>query len=157
MAEPSAAPTSRRLVTTAVGKMVAARQAWKCQVCKAVLPPSYEIDHVEPLWRGGGDCASNLQAVCPNCHALKTQRESVERIEAARGRTRAKQYEEREDKYLSAGAVMCVSCGRVRRPGTPHSICWAIEGQPEPDDCVSARLTALFSAPAAGRRAIWPT
>ena len=153
-ASPPSGPASRRLVTTAVGKMVAARQAWRCQTCNVVLPSAYEIDHVEPLWRRGGDNIHNLQALCPNCHAIKTQRESVERIEAARTRAKTAQYDTREDKYLSKDAVMCVGCGRVRRVGAPHSICWAIENQPEPDDAVSARLTALFAAPVAGRRTL---
>lgn len=140
------------MVTTAVGKMVAARQAWRCQLCGAVLPPAYQIDHIEPLWRGGADAERNLQALCPNCHAAKTQRESVQRLEASRAAARTERYDAREDKYLTATAVMCVECGRVRRVGAPHSICWAIENREAPADRVEARLEALFAAPQPGPR-----
>lgn len=142
----------RGLVTTAVGKMVAARQAWRCRLCDAVLPSAYEVDHIVPLWRGGDDAERNLQALCPNCHAAKTQRESVERLESIRAAARSQKYDAREDKYLTATAVLCVECGRVRRVGAPHSICWAIENRAPPTDRVEARLEALFSAPQPGPR-----
>lgn len=137
--------STRGFVGTAVGKMVAARQAWRCELCGQLLPPAYQVDHIEPLWRGGADEARNLQALCPNCHAAKTQREGAERIDEAQRAARAQQYEEREDKYHSAKAVQCLACGRVRRVGTPHTICWAIERGPEPPDAVEGRLLALFA------------
>lgn len=138
--------TARGLVSTALGKAVAHKQAWRCSICGATLPPSYQIDHIEPLWRGGADREANLQALCPNCHASKTHRESIERLESVRAAARTERYEAREDKYHSATAVQCLECGRVRRVGVPHSICWAIEGRPDPADPVEARLTALFAA-----------
>lgn len=55
---------------------VAASQRWLCAVCKAILSAVYEIDHRVPLHRGGTDTFDNLQALCPNCHRVKSRREA---------------------------------------------------------------------------------
>ena len=72
----------------AVQKIVGARQLWRCAKCDCLLPSSYEVDHVKPLWGGGPDCyETNAQALCPTCHANKTQLESIDRrkkLEVAR-------------------------------------------------------------------------
>lgn len=65
----------RRRVTERVKKQVAADQEWKCSMCKYVLSSAYQIDHINPLWKGGSNDRDNLTALCPNCHALKTQQE----------------------------------------------------------------------------------
>ncbi|MER5918235.1 HNH endonuclease signature motif containing protein [Streptomyces sp. NPDC001982] len=31
-----------------------------------------QVDHVQDLAKGGADLPSNMIALCPNCHALKT-------------------------------------------------------------------------------------
>lgn len=62
-----------RRVTECVKKRVAASQAWKCAACAKVLEATYQIDHRIPLWQGGTNEPDNLQALCPNCHAAKTQ------------------------------------------------------------------------------------
>ena len=62
-----------RRVTESVKKRVAASQAWKCATCAKVLEATYQIDHCKPLWQGGTNEPDNLQALCPNCHAAKTQ------------------------------------------------------------------------------------
>ena len=61
-------------------KIVAAAQQWRCASCDLLLPAAYELDHVVPLWKGGKDChETNAAALCPNCHAEKTQKENIER------------------------------------------------------------------------------
>ena len=65
-----------RRVTERVKKIVAARQKWLCIACSNTLDATYQIDHVTPLWRGGTNDSDNLQALCPNCHAAKTQLEA---------------------------------------------------------------------------------
>ena len=44
-----------------------------CHMCKMLLPPTFEVDHIIELQDGGKDEYNNLQALCPNCHALKTR------------------------------------------------------------------------------------
>lgn len=71
-------------------KIVAAGQKWCCAHCSSSLPASFEIDHRVPLWAGGADCwKTNAQALCPTCHASKTQRESIERRNLRRAKREA--------------------------------------------------------------------
>ena len=45
-----------------------------------MLPATYELDHMIPLWAGGLDCyETNAQALCNPCHASKSQRENIAR------------------------------------------------------------------------------
>lgn len=63
-------------------KRTAASQAWKCAHCLCVLPPEFELDHIIPLFEGGPDnYETNSQALCPNCHARKTQLERIRKRE----------------------------------------------------------------------------
>jgi rubrerythrin len=88
-------------------KIIAASQAWKCKICEAILSAAYQIDHIIPLWNGGLDSMENLQAICPSCHATKTQKESIERAKMRveekqrRAMEAQKQYEEtvRKEEY----------------------------------------------------------
>ena len=52
---------------------VAYKSEYKCNMCHMLLPPTFEVDHIKELWEGGQDEYSNLQALCPNCHAAKTR------------------------------------------------------------------------------------
>lgn len=60
-------------------KIVASSQGWKCKKCNNLLPASYQIDHIVPHCISKDDSYENLVALCPNCHANKTQKEN-ERI-----------------------------------------------------------------------------
>ncbi|MFF7447189.1 MULTISPECIES: HNH endonuclease [unclassified Streptomyces] len=51
--------------------------------------PILQVDHVQDLGKGGADFPSNMIALCPNCHALKTygaDREKLRRLLAATAR-----------------------------------------------------------------------
>ena len=77
---------ARRTLTQAQKKRVAAAHAWRCAACDVLLPATFEVDHVVPLWQGGADAVDNCQPLCPNCHAEKTQTEGIIRARgAARG------------------------------------------------------------------------
>ena len=66
-------------------KIVAAKQNWHCASCNCTLPAAYELDHVIALSNGGEDChETNAEALCPSCHAAKTQRESIQRTKRRR-------------------------------------------------------------------------
>ena len=47
-----------------------------------LLPPTFEVDHIVELCDGGKGEYSNLQALCPNCHALKTRANILRRDKA---------------------------------------------------------------------------
>jgi 5-methylcytosine-specific restriction protein A len=67
--------TTRRNVSERLKKCVASDQRWKCKMCQEMLTETYEIDHKIPLFKGGNNMKSNLQALCPNCHAKKSREE----------------------------------------------------------------------------------
>ena len=66
----------RKEVPERIKKKVAADQEWRCNECKDVLKATYQVDHIVPVSLDGTNEPSNLQALCPNCHALKTQQQS---------------------------------------------------------------------------------
>tara|TARA_B100000768_G_scaffold167706_1_gene172003 strand:- start:172 stop:594 length:423 start_codon:yes stop_codon:yes gene_type:complete len=69
----------RRSWTSSQKREVAARQLWHCAHCQTVLTACYELDHIEPLHKGGSDdILKNGVAICPNCHSQKTLRERLE-------------------------------------------------------------------------------
>lgn len=59
---------------------------YRCAACKELLPPTVEIDHITPLgswlWKFvdiDPNDYRNLQPLCPNCHATKSQSERLRR------------------------------------------------------------------------------
>lgn len=68
---------ARRKLTEFEKKVVAARQMWKCALCKAVLSADYEVDHVEQQCIRNNNNTENLQALCPNCHRRKTREDRL--------------------------------------------------------------------------------
>lgn len=57
------------------------RDSGLCQVCHKAnrITAATEVDHIVPKSRGGTDVPQNLQAICKQCHQLKTHREAVGR------------------------------------------------------------------------------
>ncbi len=83
------AQTLRR-VSAAAKRIVAYRYEYKCAepTCRVMLPPTWECDHIIPLWKIARDSSiwakdpnhlDNLQPLCPNCHSQKTLAELLER------------------------------------------------------------------------------
>lgn len=66
----------------ALRAMVLRRDRHVCQLCLAAgrATPATEVDHRVPKSQGGTDDPANLQAICSECHAAKTE---VERRAAA--------------------------------------------------------------------------
>ena len=53
---------------------VAWTQHYKCRHCSNLLhPKAFDIDHIVELSQGGTDTVDNLQALCVQCHAIKTR------------------------------------------------------------------------------------
>jgi 5-methylcytosine-specific restriction enzyme A len=70
---PFAPKKIRRILTAADKKRIAAKQDWKCRGCKRTLSARYHIDHIKEYSSGESNKPSNLQALCPNCHAEKSE------------------------------------------------------------------------------------
>ena len=67
------AKNGRRSLTQAQKQEVAAQQGYKCAHCEMTLR-HYEIDHIEEHALRANDARTNLEALCPECHRLKTVR-----------------------------------------------------------------------------------
>lgn len=78
----------QRKVSDSQKKRVAGRQRYRCAAsvsnysCPLNGEPfdesGYEIDHIQELRDGGSNDISNLQALCPMCHRVKTTRKTNE-------------------------------------------------------------------------------
>lgn len=55
-------------------------QEGKCRNCKKELGGIYDVDHIIPHTICNDDSDSNLQLLCPNCHAEKTRGGERKRI-----------------------------------------------------------------------------
>ena len=69
--------TTGRSVSETKKKYIASEQNWKCKKCHQSLPPSFEVNHIVPLWKGGDNGVSNLEALCRNCHGDATMRQKI--------------------------------------------------------------------------------
>ncbi len=70
------APLARRWAATR--RRIFERDGWRCRECGAAS--RLECDHVRPLEDGGAAfAATNLQALCRECHIAKTRAENERR------------------------------------------------------------------------------
>lgn len=71
----------RKPIREILKKEISYRQSYKCNKCSELLPPSFQIDHIIPWSISNDDSEENLQALCPNCHSNKTQKENMRIIQ----------------------------------------------------------------------------
>lgn len=57
-----------------IGKL----QRWKCAVCGVGVKDRFELDHIEPLSRGGKHVSDNVQILCKKCNRSKGAKDPVE-------------------------------------------------------------------------------
>ena len=55
----------KRAYSTSHRIEIAYKSKYHCHMCKMLLPPTFEVDHIVELCDGGKDEYSNLQALCP--------------------------------------------------------------------------------------------
>jgi hypothetical protein len=68
---------TKRSVSETKKKYVASMQDWKCGQCNNKLSHTFEVDHKIRLEHGGGNDATNLVALCRECHGEKTALENM--------------------------------------------------------------------------------
>ena len=56
---------------------IAASQEWKCNKCSKILSSVFEIDHIIRWVDSYDDSNENLQALCMECHKIKTAEENT--------------------------------------------------------------------------------
>lgn len=59
---------------TKIRERIASRDCYACQVCGRVTTMG-EVDHIEPLHRGGSESDENRQWLCKRCHNVKSKGE----------------------------------------------------------------------------------
>jgi hypothetical protein len=86
-------PATPRATFTEYQKyMILVRQSFRCKGVSNYTCPlqgrhfdeaGYDIDHIHPLFLGGSNDPTNLQALCPSCHRVKTIAEQRSRSSEA--------------------------------------------------------------------------
>ena len=65
------------------------RQHNKCAMCKKELNSvSTHFDHIKEVYKGGPSTIKNLQALCANCHSLKTHKDKLKATEKKKANNR---------------------------------------------------------------------
>jgi hypothetical protein len=115
----------RKRFTDMERKRIAHAQQWRCAgTCGHLLPPTFEIDHIVSLADGGDNAETNLQSLCPNCHATKTADWWIAHSKQKHLIT----YDNRWDVYLNQTTLQCTMCKQIRCiDAPPHAMCFAIE------------------------------
>lgn len=67
----------RKYWTEVIKRRVAAEQGWRCDLCQQLLGPVWAADHRIPLRQGGTNAIANCSILHPECHAQKTQDETL--------------------------------------------------------------------------------
>ena len=64
---------------------ILAKQKNNCAKCKEPLDMrSKHFDHIKEVYKGGKSRTNNLQALCVTCHAIKTHKEKLQKVEKRR-------------------------------------------------------------------------
>ena len=53
-------------------RRIACQQSYRCAICQQLLPFAWELDHIQPLFKGGDNRRNNVQILCSCCHAEKS-------------------------------------------------------------------------------------
>ncbi len=79
----------RKRLAKASKTLILDSQQYKCASCKTDISKlPVHFDHRIPLAMGGSDEVENRQALCPNCHAVKSQRDALEISRSAQRKAR---------------------------------------------------------------------
>lgn len=103
----------KRSVSEALKRRVAAANGWRCAACGRTLESTWHTDHIVALWDGGSNDEENLQPLCVEDHAAKTQLEAIER---ARRKARL----EAQATKRARAPLECTSCGQICSPYFLH-------------------------------------
>ena len=75
----------RKPVSRSQKNEVLARQKNRCTMCKKLLDMrATHFDHIKEVYKGGKSKIDNLQALCANCHNVKTHEEKLKKVENRR-------------------------------------------------------------------------
>jgi 5-methylcytosine-specific restriction endonuclease McrA len=66
----------RRLASKQARLFLFSFQDGKCALCRNPLEQPFHVDHIQPWSQGGFTQLYNLQAICIECHKIKTKADS---------------------------------------------------------------------------------
>lgn len=92
----------RRFWTEVQKRIVAASQKYCCAMCRRMLGTTWAADHIRPLRTGGSNALSNCQILCADCHAQKTQMETIEAADEKR------RDQKNTSKYWDPNSLFCM-------------------------------------------------
>ena len=74
--QPQKSREKRKKISKDMRQHVVNKQENACGICKLLLSPYFEIDHIIGLQFGGTDDEANLMALCRECHIKKSIKEN---------------------------------------------------------------------------------
>lgn len=54
------------------------KQNFRCAACKRSIRKSFDIDHIQPISKGGSNWISNIQLMCKKCNCSKHNKDPVQ-------------------------------------------------------------------------------
>jgi len=68
---------------------ILARQGNRCAKClKDLDMRATHFDHIKEVYKGGKSTINNLQALCSNCHSIKTHNNNLKQVEKRNSKLR---------------------------------------------------------------------
>lgn len=111
---PKKEKSKRESVAKSQKNEVLARQKNKCARCKKLLDMrATHFDHIKEVYKGGKSTVSNLQALCANCHNIKTHKDKLKQTEKKKAEARKKN----EPSLFGGGNLFGSSSGRKKGKG----------------------------------------
>ena len=118
--------SKRKQFTPSQRLQIAYSQEWKCASCAQTLHWTFEIDHKQALFKGGNNSKHNLQALCAQCHRIKSYTERA-RTDAIDTDIQACAKKEELCGPITASVAFCQKCIYCKHCGRKYSPYFAHE------------------------------
>lgn len=106
----------RRSFTKTQKDAIWAQQGGRCAKCHQTLDPRYvEYDHKKGWADGGRTVVVNGQALCANCHKIKTHKSRLKKVNSRSGTQKA----EENSLFNFSGGLFGSSQGKRKKPKGP--------------------------------------
>ena len=90
--------SQRKVISKRIRFEIFKRDSFKCQYCGACAPEVLlQIDHIEPVSKGGSNDASNLITACAACNAGKTNKKLDDKTVLGKQRAQIEELQERHE------------------------------------------------------------